>query len=965
MSRKGGGGGRRGGRGGYEGFSRESHPPPPTYGRGRGREGSQRGRGGFVPPPAARFTQAPSNIASSGSAESSLSREAERLSLSDTKPVVVSPGSSSAIVPASVDLPPQSSKFNGFPARPGFGRAGRRCIVRANHFLVDITDKDLCHYDVTIVPQTTSRNLNRAIIAELMKIYQHSDLGGRTPVYDGRKSLYTAGQLPFTSKTFDIKLPEIDGRANGREKKFGVTIKFAAKADLHHLQQFLQRRQFDSPQETIHALDVVLRESPCTRYTTFGRSFFSPLFSSIGENPDLGGGVEYWRGFYQSLRPTQMGLSLNIDIAATSFYKGEYLLNFVAEYLNIRDFSRPFRVNDINKLKKVLKGVRVETTHNPDLQIKYKINGISSVPIDNITFPDENGASLSIVQYFQNKYGLNLRYTNLPCLMAGSDSRPKYLPMEVCQIIPGQRYVKKLNERQVTNILRATCKRPHEREASILQVVNGNNYNSDNFVREFGMKIYNQMVSIDARVLPPPTLKYHDSGEQNSCQPSFGQWNMMRMKMVNGGTVENWTCLNFSQTFQREVIKFCNDLVAVCNRRGMVFNTRPCIDIIAGDQGNLEADLRNLHQRALTRVPNGRLDLVIIILPGNRCPYYGTIKKIFETELGIVSQCCASNNVSRYNEQYLGNLSLSINVKVGGRNTVLEDALSMSKTIPNLTDRPTIIFGADVTHPAPGEYSSPSIAAVVASMDWPEATKYRCVVSAQTHREEIIEDLYSKKGEVHGGMIRQLLIAFYKSNAKRKPERIIFYRDGVGEGQFSHVLLHEMHKIREACASIQEGYLPRVTFVVVQKRHHTRLFGEHGNRNATDRSGNILPGTVVDTKICHPTEFDFYLCSHAGIQGTSRPTHYHVLYDENKFTADGLQTLTYNLCYTYARCTRSVSIVPPAYYAHLAAFRARDYMEADQSDASTSIGDRSRENPGAIRMLPEIHENVKNVMFYC
>lgn len=25
-------------------------------------------------------------------------------------------------------------------------------------------------------------------------------------------------------------------------------------------------------------------------------------------------------------------------------------------------------------------------------------------------------------------------------------------------------------------------------------------------------------------------------------------------------------------------------------------------------------------------------------------------------------------------------------------------------------------------------------------------------------------------------------------------------------------------------------------------------------------------GTVVDTEICHPREFDFYLCSHAGIQ---------------------------------------------------------------------------------------------------
>lgn len=48
------------------------------------------------------------------------------------------------------------------------------------------------------------------------------------------------------------------------------------------------------------------------------------------------------------------------------------------------------------------------------------------------------------------------------------------------------------------------------------------------------------------------------------------------------------------------------------------------------------------------------------------------------------------------------------------------------------------------------------------------------------------------------------------------------------------------------------------------------------------------------------------------LQGTSRPAHYYVLWDENQFTANALQQLTYNLCYTYARCTRSVSIVPPA-----------------------------------------------------
>lgn len=36
------------------------------------------------------------------------------------------------------------------------------------------------------------------------------------------------------------------------------------------------------------------------------------------------------------------------------------------------------------------------------------------------------------------------------------------------------------------------------------------------------------------------------------------------------------------------------------------------------------------------------------------------------------------------------------------------------------------------------------------------------------------------------------------------------------------------------------------------------------------------------------------------LQGTSRPAHYHVLWDENNFSADSLQSLTNNLCYTYA-----------------------------------------------------------------
>lgn len=73
--------------------------------------------------------------------------------------------------------------------------------------------------------------------------------------------------------------------------------------------------------------------------------------------------------------------------------------------------------------------------------------------------------------------------------------------------------------------------------------------------------------------------------------------------------------------------------------------------------------------------------------------------------------------------------------------------------------------------------------------------------------------------------------------------------------------------------------------------------------------------------------------------------------------------------------------MPPAYYAHLAAFRARFYMEPETSDSGSmtsaaaagrgmiaGAGARSTRGPGAnapVRPLPSLKDNVKRVMFYC
>ncbi|KAB1224909.1 Protein argonaute MEL1 [Morella rubra] len=142
---------------------------------------------------------------------------------------------------------------------------------------------------------------------------------------------------------------------------------------------------------------------------------------------------------------------------------------------------------------------------------------------------------------------------------------------------------------------------------------------------------------------------------------------------------------------------------------------------------------------------------------------------------------------------------------------------------------------------------------------------------------------------------RESLLAFIDSTGRRS-ERIIFYRHGVSEDQFSQVLLYEMDAIRKLsnCKSL------------------------------------LLPG----------------LCLNKG--RTSAPS---------DLCGGAEKTYTRLFPAKPDQKDKSVNIppVPPVHYAHLVAFRARCYIQGETSESGSTSGTGSQVE---VRALPLIKDNV-------
>ncbi|PKK58711.1 Piwi-domain-containing protein, partial [Rhizophagus irregularis] len=514
----------------------------------------------------------------------------------------------------------------------------------------------------------------------------------------------------------------------------------------------------------------------------------------------------------------------------------------VAKILGLRspnDLRRGLSDMEHQKVEKRIKYLRISDNHRPENKQKFMIEKLTQNSAFDIMFDIDNSNKIDVKTYFQNIHNIRLLYPFLPCVVVRKNN---YLPIEVCDVIPEQRYMQKLDCNLTNKMTKFARQNPTIRANRIQTGLNILNYQDNRYLKQFGMEVSNDMTVVNARILPTPTIQYHQSSRKSHVRPNGGSWNLRDKKVINGAILSSWSVLAFLsyKDLPDQAIKlFMRELITTCQDTGMNISERDPPISHANPIGNIEESLKKAWLKARDKAWGVKPQLILCILPNAGSNLYAEIKRVSDTVIGVATQCVQSTHTKKPVKQYCVNICLKMNVKLGGENSFL-----IPEHIQFLADEPTILMGADVYHSLGYDFESSSYAALCGSVNV-KASRYAASIRVQG-RTEIIPDL--------ANMVKESLKTFYQT-CGLKPKKIIFYRDGVSKYQYIYVLESELTAIKEACQSLEADYRPTITFVVIQKRHRTRFFPME--RKNADISGNCLPGTVVDMDITHPFEFDF------------------------------------------------------------------------------------------------------------
>ncbi|KAL7933965.1 Piwi domain-containing protein [Trichoderma chlorosporum] len=905
------------------------------------------------------------------------------------------------------------------PRRPAYGTKGTEVTLWANYVALTASPKlVLYRYEISVTPSAAGKKLTQIVRLFLeapeLAEYKH-DL-----VSDFKSTL-------LSRQKFDDRTINVAYRSEGEDEpksdgvqykvKLQLTNTLATSELIEYLTSTNPSAQYDGKLPLIQALNIFLNHYSKTTdgLVSLGSSNGSTKTFALGESSetwDLGNCLTAIRGFFASVRAATARVLVNVNASQAVFYQEGPLDQFVLRFGHQKGFY---------ELQRFLNGIRVRTTHlkakvnrrgepilrpktiwslanirdGQGLQNPPRVKAFGAGPKDVefwLEVRDKNkqggkgakaqgGQYITVYDFFAKTYNIRIADTRLPVVNVGNRENPSYLPLQVCYVLPGQLCNNQLSSAQTQQMIRFAVRRPFENATSIaskgLKVAGLSDANP--LLAQFGFKASQNLITVPGRVIASPKVSYNQSRQVATFG---GSWNMVpkdsqSFKFSNAGTMQKWSCVyievlneypnahTFTSAGLTEVLRSFH---AVLGDTGIAASPplQPFQRLQLKNNDDPELDV--LMKRAASS-----LQLLFVILPATPIPLYNRIKYLGDVKYGIHTVCSVGTKISnpKGQDQYLRNLAMKFNLKLGGNNHLVD-----STHLGFITENKTMIVGIDVTHPSPQSSKlAPSVAGMVASIDH-KLGQWPAILSIQPqNRQEMVADLAEM-------LKSRLRLWRQKGKHSEFPENIIVYRDGVSEGQYKLVLEQELPLLRAACKELypapdQKKGLPRLTVAIVGKRHNTRFYPT--TATDADKGGNTKPGTVVDRGVTEARNWDFFLQAHTALQGTARPAHYYVVLDEifraryaktpGKNVADEFQNLTQSMCYAFGRATKAVSYCTPAYYADILCERSRCYLsslfESSGSETSSMVeGTVGGPDTGALKQDVQIHERLKDSMFY-
>lgn len=745
------------------------------------------------------------------------------------------------------------------------GDSGQPVKLTSNYFrLMTMPNWAIQQYHLDFAPNIESMRLRRGLLSD------HRDRFGGSYIFDGMSDLKSSTRL-------EQKVTELYSQRRSDGAQIRITVK--------HVQELAPNNP-----ELLRIFNTQMRRNlESMQFVQIRRQFFN----AAGPKPISRHGLEIWEGLTTAVGQHDGGILMVVD-TVHKVLRTENVLQLLAS------LQQSARGNFKEEAVKAVVGSIVMTKYNNKT---YRVDDIDWSKNPRQTFETREGP-ITYLKYYKDHYEKVIRDEAQPLLVCRpreKDTRVGrtdnlYLIPELC-FLTGLTDDIRSNFSIMKDLAIEMKLDPAKRVANLKEFIQNMNKNAQvsKEMGQWGLKFSQELVDIEARQVQPEKV-IHGNGirsQVNGMTADFSR-EMRDKLMFKPIRLAVWSVV-CPRRDMPNAQDFVRELLLVSPPMGVQMNQPQMI--------TLEDDRVSSYINATKNLPRDT-ELLMAVLPNNRKDRYDGLKKVACVDMGLHTQCMLGRTISNKKnlKSVATKVAIQMNCKLGGEAWALDIPLS------NM-----MVIGYDTYHDS--RQKGLSAGGFTASLNRTLTRWYSRVSFHQTHQE---------LGSALKTHLALSMKQYQEENNGALPERLLFFRDGVSDGQLMQVQQWEVAQIISLLSEMFPSREPQLAFIVVTKRIAARFF-------AAGRGGfqNPLPGTVIDNNVTRPERYDFYLVSQSVRQGTVAPTHFNVIHDTTTLKPEHMQRLSYKLTHLYFNWPGTIRVPAPCQYAHKLAFLAGQSLHAE------------------------------------